>query len=175
MTKPEFNRDDYWRYLRNNHWEVGPGSGNEGSPTDLADCARDAAALLQAGETVHWMPGDGTNYMVHLVIAEGWWRYLAFLNASFPGLLHIHSRTSVRDWVSSSAPLGGWGGVRPLLVALGCNTHRSTYEHDVREEAKERADQPGSQYVAPGDAALGRQVRLLVQSQTLDPNYVKET
>jgi len=152
------------------YYNVGPGAIlDEDTPTSLEQAAQDAASLLRADCTVHWMPGEGSNYILRL-LKDGYQSYLAFLNPSFPGLLLVHEGRviSVREWVSSSAPTGGYRGLRPLLVALGGKTGSRLYAipHYLQvEEAKERAAQYRNQYVEPGDADLGRQVRLLVQAR----------
>jgi hypothetical protein len=119
---------------------------------------------------VHWEPGDGTSYQVTLLFRGGR-RYLAFVNPSFPGLLPLRDGVTVGDYVRSSAPVGGWLGIRPLLVALGATRAGSwpydltQRQRDARDEAKERARQHRTQYVSSDDEALGRQVRLLVQGE----------
>ncbi len=157
-----------WGVQVSDGWIYRIGPNQVGLPkVSLEDCAVEAVAMLRAGHAVRWEPGDGTSYHVYLLVSEGS-RYLAFLNASFPGLLPLRHPTTVGDYVRSSAPQGGWRGVRPLLVALGAiATLTNPFDldkrkADVTDEAKERSRQHHTQYVADGDAVLGREVRLLV-------------
>ncbi len=159
-----------WGHQSGDDWIYRIGPNQVRSPrATLEDCAVDAVTMLKAAYTVYWEPGDGTSYQVRLLV-DGNTRYLAFLNASFPGLLPLRTQTTVGDYVRSSAPQGGWLGIKPLLVALsaarpGSSPYDLSNRLDAIGEAAERASQHRTQYVADDDAELGRQIRLLVQAK----------
>lgn len=145
--------------------EVGPASTTYPGRS-LRECADAASTLLHAGEPVDWVPGDGTNYQLALFRSRGS-RWLAFTNASFPGLLRLRNGgLNVADYVRSSAPQGGWSGLRPLLGVL-CHERAWIGNKLVSPsvEAEERAKQHRTQPMRDGDAELGRQVRLLVEAE----------
>jgi hypothetical protein len=149
----------------NGAYEVGPGTG-EHKDASLRTLAKDAAALLERGEVVRWMPGDCTVYEVKIV-THGPHRWLVLLN--FNAALRLRpAGMGAADYVRNGGPQGGWQGIRPLLVGLGIFSGRTDpYElHaiDVREEAEQRSHQERSQYVKNDDEALGRHVRLLVEN-----------
>lgn len=148
-----------------------PGDPEHVVPAPLQELAAEAARLLKEGYTVRWEPGDATRYVLSSFRAEGY-QWLAFLN--FSGLLKLRDTygdhgTSVGDYCWSSAPTGGWKGLRPLIEAMGCAQPRprlltdSLLDLDARDEERYRRDFPKTTPPRDRDAELGREVRALVE------------
>lgn len=140
-----------------------------GGTVPLTELAAAAAALLTTGATVDWIPGDGTRYTLATLHADDR-DWLCFLNIG-PGMLRLRmdATTTVQDYTISTAPVGGWRGIRPLLVALGAarppNGEMATDRllvSDQRAEERARAENPHRSPLWSSDADLGRKVRLLV-------------
>ena len=152
-------------------YDVGvfPREGDPNPDASLPELAIVAAELLEKGETVDWMPGDGTRYCLAMLRADNR-NWLCFLNIG-PGILRLRedATTTAADYVGSTAPQGGWRGIRPLLVALGAARPPSgevaldrLLVSDQRAEERARADRPHQSPLWSTDADLGRRVRLLV-------------
>lgn len=189
LPKPDTNTLTYLRSHTMNHqiWAYGH------PDKTLTQLAVDAAYRLECGSTVEWEPGDGTRYVLALIRADAA-PWLCFLNLSKygrgGGMLRLTKPepdrflggTDVGDWCNSTAPVGGWMGVLPLLIAGGFATAPARVEGldlwayaSRREAAYRAANSDTTPPIHDLDARLGRDIRLMVTQNVAEHPRPEET
>lgn len=130
----------------------------------------EAANILNQGCVVDYQPGDGTRYECQIVKSFGHnhiERWLILRNFEGVSISLNTQWDAIGFAISKTIPAGTWYALRPLLKALGVAKGEDTLNpYDRTREADLRAHGYDGQPLHHGDAALGRQVRRLIESES---------